>query len=68
VSSDQLASLVASSLDALIAIVAISGGLYLFWKSVQKGSMPYEYLIGIIALVLFAAAMIFVFTHFMKGK
>jgi hypothetical protein len=64
---EELASLVASLLDALLAVAAIGGGVYLFWKTARKGPMPREHVAVIVFLILFVGVMIFLFTHFVKG-
>jgi hypothetical protein len=66
--SEAFVSLVAGFLEALIAVTAISGGLYLFWKAVRRGSIPQEHVAAIMALILFIAVVIFLFIHFVKGS
>lgn len=64
---EELTSLVANSLSALIGIAGISSGIYLFGRSLRKGVITRELLLAIMLLILFGGFFIFLVTHFVKG-
>jgi hypothetical protein len=65
---DGFPSIVTSILDAFIAIAGVSGGVYIYWKAVRSGPLKPEHIVAAMAVIFLAAAMIFAFTHFVKGK